>query len=266
MRHALFGLIVMLAAPLAATASAPPPAARNAAVVLLGEVHDNPAHHQTQTEWVSDLRPAALVFEMLTPQQAAAATPTTRRDAETLEQALDWATSGWPAFSLYFPIFAAAPTAKIYGAAVPRAQARAALVQGVADSFGDKAEIYGLTQALPPAQQQQRETMQALSHCNALPAEMLPGMVDVQRLRDAVLARATLQALDETAGLVVVITGNGHARNDWGVPAYLLRLRPDLTVFALGQSEDGQIEGRFDLVLDAPPVPRDDLCAAFAKD
>lgn len=266
MKHVLCCLIILLAAPFAAVASAPTPAARNAAVVLLGEVHDNPAHHQTQAEWVAALRPAALVFEMLTPEQAAAATPALRGDAAALEQALDWANSGWPAFSMYFPIFTAAPAAKIYGAAVPRAQARAALMQGVAQSFGPQAADYGLTQPLPPDQQQQREAMQALSHCNALPAEMLPGMVDVQRLRDAALARAALQALDDTAGPVVVITGNGHARSDWGVPAYLARLRPTLAVFALGQSEAGQIDGPFDLVIDAAPVPRDDPCAAFAKD
>jgi hypothetical protein len=39
-----------------------------------------------------------------------------------------------------------------------------------------------------------------------------------------------------------------------------------LAVFALGQSEAGQIDGPFDLVIDAAPVPRDDPCAAFAKD
>ena len=40
-------------------------------VVLLGEVHDNPAHHAFQAEAVAYLAPRALVFEMLTPAQAA---------------------------------------------------------------------------------------------------------------------------------------------------------------------------------------------------
>jgi uncharacterized iron-regulated protein len=93
---------------------------------------------------------------------------------------------------------------------------------------------------------------------------MLPDMVDVQRLRDAVLARSALLALGETGGPVVVITGNGHARRDWGVPSYLARMAPDVTVFVLGQSEGGRVpEGGFDLVVDADPVDRDDPCAGF---
>jgi hypothetical protein len=36
---------------------------------------------------------------------------------------------------------------------------------------------------------------------------------------------------------VVIITGNGHARTDWGVPALLAVAAPDVTVFALGQFE-----------------------------
>jgi uncharacterized iron-regulated protein len=93
---------------------------------------------------------------------------------------------------------------------------------------------------------------------------MLPGMVEVQRLRDAVLARAVVQAVEETGGPVAVITGNGHARRDRGVPAYLGRIAPDLEVFVLGQTEDGApLEGGFDEVVSAPAVDRPDPCAAF---
>ena len=41
-------------------------------VVLLGEIHDNPEHHLRQAEAIASLSPAAVVFEMLTPDQAKA--------------------------------------------------------------------------------------------------------------------------------------------------------------------------------------------------
>lgn len=232
-------------------------------IVLLGESHDNPAHHAVQARAVDQIAPRALVFEMLTARQAARVTDDNRNDPATLAQALGWTESGWPDFALYFPIFAAAPSARIYGAGVPRDAAREALKTGIVASFGDEAAAYGLTTPLPPGQQAEREALQMAAHCDALPEDLLPGMVDLQRLRDATLARAALRALDETGGPVVVITGNGHVRSDWGVPSVLARVRPSVDVLAVGQDEDGAIEGAFDTVLPGPAVDRGDPCAAF---
>jgi len=234
-------------------------------VVILGEVHDNPAHHAEQARRVVALNPQALVFEMLTPDQAARVTSGLIADPEAMAEALDWAESGWPDFAMYHPIIAAAPDAAIYGAQVPRDAARDVFGTGAASAFGPDAAAYGLNEPLPEAEQEMREAMQMSAHCDALPEKMLPGMVAVQRLRDAVLARAVVQAMDATGGPVAVITGNGHARRDWGVPAYLVRVAPDLDVHVLGQTEDGApLAGGFDEVVSAPAVERPDPCAAFA--
>ncbi|MDZ7709068.1 MAG: ChaN family lipoprotein [Roseovarius sp.] len=233
-------------------------------VWILGEVHDNPAHHAAQAERVADIAPRALVFEMLTAAQADRVTPDLIADAEAMAEVLDWEASGWPDFAMYHPIFVAASEAEIYGAQVPREAARAVFDGGLAESFGDGAGTYGLTDPLPETEQAAREAMQRTAHCDALPEEMLPGMVAVQRLRDAVLAQAVVRAMRETGGPVAVITGNGHARRDWGVPAYLARVAPDLEVHVLGQTEEGRaLEGGFDEVLSAPAVDRPDPCAAF---
>jgi uncharacterized iron-regulated protein len=248
----------------AALAAEIPQAMAQAEVVFLGEVHDNPHIHMRQAELVRALRPRAVVFEMLTPGQAARATPDLSGDATALEAALQWADAGWPDFAMYYPIFEAAGAAEIFGAAVPRAAARAAMEKGVPESFGDGAERFGLTTPLPDDEQAARETVQHMAHCEALPGEMLPVMVDLQRLRDAVLARAVLQALEATGGPVVVITGNGHARKDWGAPNALARAQPGVTVFSLGLSEAGEDKGaEFDRVEQFPRVERDDPCAVF---
>ncbi|RKF14102.1 hypothetical protein D6850_13110 [Roseovarius spongiae] len=233
-------------------------------VWVLGESHDNPAHHAVQAAMVRDIAPAALVFEMLTPAQADGAVLPQFGDPSGLPRHLQWAGSGWPDFDYYRPIFVAAPKARVYGAGVPRDIARQAMQTGMAEAFGDDAAAYGLTTPLPAAEQAAREAAQAKAHCGALPAEMLPGMVAVQRLRDASLARAALDALRDTGGPVVVITGNGHARRDRGMPALLAQVAPDVGIYALGQGEDGAPpEGEFDAVRDAPAPAREDPCAAF---
>ncbi|TDK42243.1 ChaN family lipoprotein [Antarcticimicrobium luteum] len=234
-------------------------------VVLLGEIHDNPAHHRLQAEAVSALAPRAVVWEMLTAEAAARLDAAVIGDPAALAAATDWETSGWPPLQLYLPVFRAAAGASQYGALVPRSAAREAMETGAAAAFGAEAARFGLTVPLGAAEQAAREADQMENHCNAMPAEMLPMLVAIQRLRDAVLARAVLRALDETGGPVVVITGNGHARADRGVPVYLRRAAPDVSLYSLGQSEAGQIAGAFDAVLDGPVTERPDPCAAFTK-
>lgn len=250
---------------LALTSSATAGEVTDAQVLFLGEVHDNPAHHERQAQIVAETMPRAIVWEMLTTEAAASVTPELIADMGALEAALGWTDSGWPSFEMYYPIFAASPEAVHYGAALPREEARAVMGQSVAGVFGDEAGKFGLDQALPEDQQEAREALQMAAHCDAMPVEMLPIMVDIQRLRDAVLASAALEALEETGGPVAVITGNGHARLDWGAPANLTLAAPEVVIFALGQGEDGRgdPEGGFDVIVSAPPVDRGDPCEAF---
>ena len=256
--------LVSLAALVAAPLVAGPLADASAQIYVLGEVHDNPEHHREQAQAVADLAPRALVFEMLTPAQAKNAPDAAPDDPDALAEALDWEGSGWPDFAMYHPIFTAAPDAAIYGAAVPREETRRAMQVGVTRAFGSGAELYGLAHEIDTEQLAQRLNLQMDAHCGALPLNLLPEMVELQRLRDAVLARAALTALEQTGGPVAVLTGNGHARKDWGVPSYVSKVAPEITVFSLGQGEDGGVpDGGFDMVLDAPAVERDDPCAVF---
>ena len=233
--------------------------AGGARIVLLGEIHDNALHHDNQAAAVRALRPTALVVEMLTPEQVAAAQGIDRRDGEALGLAFGWQDAGWPAFSLYQAIFAAAPEASVYGAAVPRDEVRRAMTEGAAALLPDM----GL-EPLPEAEQAEREAMQAEAHCGALPEHMLPGMVEAQRYRDASFAATALRALRETGGPVVVITGNGHARADWGVPRMIAAAAPEARVLTIGQFEEAaEPDPPFDLWLVTEAAERGDPCAAF---
>jgi len=170
-------------------------------VVVLGEVHDNRSHHANQALAVAGLLPKAIVFEMLTPDMAARM-PQDRSDSALVTAAIGWDGRGWPDFGWYHPILLAAFEAQIYGADIPLIDIRRALSEGAAAVFGGDAAQYGLTLSLPAFDQADREAEQAAAHCGAMPPEALPAMVDVQRLRDAALARAVVQAMAETGGPV----------------------------------------------------------------
>ena len=253
-------MVVILSAGLAQAEVAAP---QGFDLLVLGEVHDNLAHHQAQARIVAQTRPAAIVFEMIAPEQAKVANAVDRADAAALGAALDWEARGWPDFAMYYPILAAAPRAVIVGAALSGAMAGEAMDNGAVAAFGPQAALFGLT-PLSPALQAEQEAEQAAAHCDALPPEMLPRMVEVQRLRDAHFARVLLQAFDSYGGPVVLITGSGHVRADIGVPAALRAARPGLQVWALGQFEsDPGADAPFDVVNVTDPVDRPDPCLAF---
>lgn len=241
-------------------------AMKAADVVILGEIHDNPDHHAKQAQIIAELAPKAVVYEMLTAEKAQGLQPGDLGPEDKLRAQLEWETSGWPDFSMYYPVLAAGGGAQIFGAAIPRSAAAHVSDTGIAAVFGAGAAQYGLADPLPQAQQSAREAYQMAAHCDALPDTMLPMMVDFQRLRDASLTRAVMQALEATGGPVAVITGNGHARRDWGMPVYLDRIKPGLSLFVLGQTEEGaDRDGVFDAVLVAPPAERPDPCEQFTN-
>lgn len=233
-------------------------------VVVLGEVHDNPAHHLNQARAVRAVAAKALVFEMFGPEAALRAAPALRGDAGALARALDWEAGGWPQFTHYYPIFEAAPGAALFGGGLPQGEVRRAVTEGAAAVLGAGAPVFGLDAPLGTEEQAAREALQDEAHCGALPKAVLPGMVEAQRLRDAALARAVVAAMAETGGPVAVITGNGHARTDWGVPALLALALPDAEVLSLGQFEAApDQEPPHDLWLVTDPAERDDPCAGL---
>lgn len=263
-----FGAFLALSLP--AVADVPVPAADTLAamaqadVVLLGEIHDNGLHHQGQAAVIAALSPAAVVFEMLNPAQAEMVNTDTG-DAAGLGTRIGWEAAGWPDFALYLPIFEALGDAEVIGMALPRDRVRAAFTDGAATIFGARAAAYGLTEPLPEAEQTAREQMQFEAHCEAMPLEMMSGMVEAQRLRDAHFARVALQALNDHGAPVVVIVGNGHVHTGWGMPVYLARAAPDVTSYAFAFVEGPQNGTAFDGTLTTPAPTRGDPCAAFSN-
>lgn len=240
--------------------------------VLLGEKHDNPDHHRLQA-WIVDVlvalgRRPAIAMEMMDADQAEALSSyrtTLGADAIGLGTAVGWEKRGWPDWSMYAPIAAAAFRAElpILPADLTRAEIRgigrgaAPLPSGLeGHPRFDAAQTRSLTEELKE------------SHCGHLPEAALPRMLDVQWARDAHMARVMRGA----GRPVVLIAGAGHTRNDRAVPWHLRRTAPDRRVLSVAfvevhpertAPEAYGPTGLYDAVWFTARVENDDPCEKF---
>ena len=253
--------------------------------VLLGEVHDNPAHHRLRAALLrallADGRPTWVVFEQIDRQHnaAVAAAP---RDTEALVSAGQLNQKGW-GWPLHRPLFDAALAggATVVGGNLSRAEASRVVRGGVAQVPVDLQRWLAapsIRGAAPPtpwtaAQDAELRHQVDVGHCGALPPDMIVPMALAQRARDAALAQAMLQAPPGVR--VVLIAGNGHVRRDTGVPHYLATQIPaeDLAapggrIVSLGvleRASDGStaMDGPYDEVWFTARAERPDPCAGF---
>lgn len=223
--------------------------------VLLGESHDNLDHHRLQARLVGELtrrgkRLAAVAFEMIpTSQQPQLVEHLADSGGQVagLGDVLAWEQRGWPAFEAYRPIFAEAvgSGAQIVAAGLPVDLEAAVLASGFDALPASFVARTRLTADLPPPLAADLEHEIARRHCGELPAELVRGLMRVQRAKDASFADRLLAATGRGQG--VLIAGAEHARRDWGVPRYLALLRPGARIVSLAFVE-------VDLAAKAPPV------------
>jgi uncharacterized iron-regulated protein len=239
---------------------------RDTRFVLLGEVHDNPEQHRQRAELLrrllADGRPTRVVFEQMDrgSDTALAAAP---REPEAVADAgrLDRAGWRWP---LHRPLVEAALAggAAVRGGNFDRDLARRLVREGVAAA---PADLRSMLETVPWSPAQDGIVRQAIEtgHCGKLPAQLVAPMAVVQRGRDAALAQAMLAA---TEPRVVLIAGNGHVRNDVGVPHYLraagVAAGDIAAVGYLEQGDDAQAQP-FDLQQVTAAAQRADPCASF---
>ncbi|MGF1651443.1 MAG: ChaN family lipoprotein [Hyphomicrobiaceae bacterium] len=234
---------------------------RSVDVILLGEVHDNPLHHVLQAcllGAVADLKPA-LLWEHIDSEQAealAAYLAEPGANAAGLGTAIAWHERGWPAWAIYQPI---AEVALREGLAMAGANAPRPLVREVArQGLGalDPVIVAGLKLDQPMPEPLEAALIEELveSHCGLMPAQAFATMKHAQRFRDAHMAKAILDAKAEHQR-VVLVTGNGHARDDRGVPFDLRRLHPGLSIASAVLTEGSDVLDTADPVAKPPKTP-----------
>lgn len=246
-------------------------------VVLLGEVHDNAAQHAARAaalrQWLQSGARPALAFEQFDRERqsdidrARRETPPagSSRSQHLIAQASPQR-SGWD-WALYRPYLDLALEYElpILAANLSRADASRVASQGFAAVF-DAATIGALgLDALAPAAVRAQERAIDEGHCKQLPAEMVVRLARSQAARDAALALAIAPHAERG---VVLLTGNGHARKDIGVPMFLSAAQRARTV-TIGLLEDEGAtpawRSRFDVAFVTPTQPRPDPCAGLNK-
>ena len=278
-------LLLLLARPLAAlggdvdTGSGPfswEDRLRGDAIVLLGEVHDNPVQHALRLEvlrraFEAGWRPAIAMEQLDREHQIDIELARKGRplDADYLiEKAAKehgQSMNGWN-WEYYRPYVALALQygVPLLAANLSRHDAQKLIVLGNSAVFDDSMErLLGLDRQRPALLKAQEDEIDA-GHCHALPREHLPAMARAQLARDAVMAGVLRE---HGAQGVVLLAGDGHARRDIGVPAWfdpatLAR------VFAVGFLEGGEPAppaSAFDAVVITDAAPRPDHCATLRR-
>jgi uncharacterized iron-regulated protein len=264
---------------LAATALDADPAAvagvmQGRAVVVLGEVHDNAGQHALRAAALEALvaggaRPA-IAFEQFDRERQSDIERARRErpaDADYLiAQAQGSPTWQW---SLYRPFvqLALEHDLPIVAANLSRADAMKVGTGGWEALPDSAARGDLLRRTFPEGFLRRHEQAIATGHCDLLPKEALPAIARAQIARDAVLASSIRPHI---ARGVVLLTGNGHARNDIGVPFWLTPHERAGTVsigmFERGGSGDGALPaGDFDAYVVTDRALRPDPCVDLAK-
>lgn len=264
-----------------------------APILLLGEVHDNPMHHQVRAWLIAQKlaqtyggKPAseAVVFEQIRADQQPALdqfkvlAEAGGGTADDLFRLLEWDKSGWPPASIYKPLFEAVVTARlpIFAGNLPPDRIRA-VARGGPIAPEDRARLK-LDNQMPATLAEALNRELAESHCGVMPPEAIGGLAAAQRYRDAHLADALLTAR-KRHGFAILIAGNGHVRSDRGVPWHIRNLAPESSVMSVVilEVEDGKTdpeayvprdpEGKAaaDLVIFTPRAERGDPCEAMRK-
>ncbi len=243
--------------------------AASARLVLLGEIHDNADHHRLQAEVLAALlkagRTPVLAMEQFDLEHQSAldaARAQGVRDPERVADAgrFDRRSWIWPQYRPLVEI-AVAANLPLLAANLSREDARAVV------KTGRPAE------GVPAASAEDRAALEkdiVDGHCGYRPPpNVLTGMVEAQRARDARMAGVLARADGKGA---VLIAGVGHTRRERGAPAYLpVGLRPEVLSIAFLEVEAGRAEpapeyaASYDLVWFTPRVDREDPCAAFRK-
>jgi uncharacterized iron-regulated protein len=239
-------------------------------VVLLGEVHDNSAQHHIRWLALERLLKAgarpALAFEQFDYERQAdldrarSETPSEgHTPAQHVIEAARTPRGNWN-WDHYRPFveLALQYDLPIIAANLSRATAGRIAREGYGAAFSDEQQFALGLDRVDPDLQREHERIADEAHCHRLPAAALPGLARAQIARDAVLARSIRPHIGTG---VILLTGNGHARRDVGVPRHLGEAERD-RAWSIGLLEEGNDDppSAYDVAFVSPPHPRGDPC------
>ncbi len=246
-------------------------------VVLLGEVHDNEAQHALRAAALQRIveggaRPA-IAFEQFDRERQAdldrarseQLTVGADRIDHIIAQARGASSWNWTLYRSYLRI-ALEYDLPIVAANLARADAMRVGQQGFGALFDSAAQSALGLNRLPKSFLSEHRNAVDIGHCKLMRAEMLPALAQAQIARDAALAQSIRPHFNRG---VVLLVGNGHVRNDIGVPFFLTAAeRARTTTIGLLEStdENQRVSAmQFDVTILTAPQSRDDPCAVLRR-
>lgn len=233
-------------------------------IVLLGEVHDNAEGHRLRQQALTDAveqgwRPAIAMeqFDREKQPDLDLARQRCGQDADCVIAAAASEKSTWN-WAYYRPVIQLAlrHDLPLLAANLSRSDASRVVREGYAAVF-DKTAIHTVKLDRPLPEDLVREQTAAIQdgHCNRLPAQIIPGMVQAQVARDLVMSKTLLPYQKRS---VVLLAGNGHTRRDIGVAHWLDDSQA--SVLSVGFVEQKPTLEAFDRFYLVKPVQRTNVC------
>jgi uncharacterized iron-regulated protein len=236
-------------------------------IVLLGEIHDHAGQHAMRLLAFQNLlqqgkRPALLMEQFDREKQSAIndVRKQTLATATDIIAAGSAGKQGWN-WDFYKPFLALALKHRLPIIAVNVSNADS--MKAMRDGLG-ALDI----QATPTAQVVNQQSIEIFNgHCKAMPMNIAVKMVNAQIAKDIVMAQLVTQHMAQG---IVLLAGNGHIRNDIGVPHWLSsEIRQNSVSIGLLEAAEphniGQASELFDVAISTSPQPRSDPCEAFKK-
>lgn len=251
-------------------------------VLLLGETHDNPAHHEFQQKILqarldAGARPALLMEQLdrdSQPALNAALANTNRDEALSLVKKLI-KFSNWQSYIELLTI-AYDHQLPVIAANVSSQYLQPVIWRGFAALDEGEIQHLAIDTVWDEPRQKYLQRHMGGAHCGQLREELRVGLTRSQRLRDAQMVDSGVSSIDR--GIIAVI-GRDHARLDVGLPIYFAARAPAARVVTMGLVEvlPGMIDPQaylgesasdqapFDVLWFSARVNRPDPCAEMNK-
>ena len=259
---------------------------KTADVLLLGETHDNPRHHDLQQQLLKarismGTKPAlvpALMMEQLNAenqQELDRALAGSNRD-EVLKNVNGLIKfTDWKPYSQLLEI-AIDNKLPVIAANVSGKHLLPVTWRGFEAYDADELKRLAVEEVWSERREKYLVAHMGGAHCGELKEEMRLGLARSQRLRDALMADSAVPSVGRG---VVAIVGRDHARRDTGLPLYLAARAPAARVFSVGfvevsperadpkdyETESATDEAPFDVLWFTPRVERGNPCANAGK-
>jgi uncharacterized iron-regulated protein len=193
-------------------------------IVLMGEKHDNPDHHQLEQRIAAAYLTTPtdqMVMEMIAyptylGTKISNDSTTLFDEDQALKSLLNWDAQGWPWGDYQAVIRAVSGQSIIRGGNVDKTELKAMYQGGVPNThrFASMSDI--------PDSVKTRITDQIfISHCEMMPKEHLGPFVEMQLAKDASMASTLKEGAKLGAERQLLIAGSFHTDKEVGVPLHL---------------------------------------------